>query len=686
MLMHWISPFHRCLAVWVIGIFCATPPFAHCAEDPSHPLDLSDLDLEGLGNLQVTSASRKAQRFKDTAAAIFVITNEDIRRSGATSIPDALRMVPGVQVARIGNDQWAVSARGFNGQYSNKLLVQIDGRSVYSPLYSGVYWLAQDMALEDIERIEVIRGPGAALWGANAVNGIINIITKKTQDTLGNLVQADIGTQEKGTATLRHGAQSGDDTQYRLYAKAYARSESEYASGAGAGDASRSQHAGFRLDHRLTAGNRLMVSGDVYEAHTYQNFTLPSLLAPYSTVSRLPQNNRGIHMLTRYDHTLQDGSAATLQAYVESTALLNASVTEQRDTYDLDFQHRLLLGSRHDFIWGFNYRLSRDTITTPEAYVEILPKQEDFQIASAFVHDEMTLVPERLRLISGIKLEHNSYTGLEPQPNLRLLWTPDSSQTVWTAWSRAVRTPSRASRNTELDTHVTPPFTGSNQTALPVLLRLSSIGVDVSSEKLTALEIGYRAQIGPRLAVDLTAFVNHYTELAGVTAQAAQFQTSPVNYLLVRALVDNDLSGYSRGLEASLDWRPMERWRLQASYTRLRMDFPTSSADALRNAAVQNLIDQSPAHQLSLRSMFDLAPGRQLDLWLRHVARVPFGDIPAYTTLDVRYGWQPKKGLDLSIIGQNLFASKHPEFLPDGTATQALQVQPSVYLRATWKY
>lgn len=685
--MHWMSPFRRDLAACVVYAFCAAPPLAHCTQDPSPPLDLSELDLEGLGNLQVTLASRKSQRFKDTAAAVFVITNEDIRRSGATNIPDVLRMVPGVQVAYISNDRWAVSIRGFNGRYASKLLVQIDGRSIYSPLFSGVFWEAQDMVLEDIERIEVLRGPGAAMWGANAVNGIINIITKKAADTLGSLVQVGVGTQEKGSATLRYGGQIDEDTHYRIYGKGYVRAESVNLNGTGAGDNSKSQHTGFRLDRRVDGDRQITVSGDIYEANSRESFKSPSLSQPYYTVALTPGINRGAHVLARHEQTLEDGSVATLQTYADFTEnIIGSLVTERRATYDLDFQRRMLLDSRHELIWGVNYRLSQDAIQTLTPSLQISPEQETYQVIGSFVHYESALVPDRLKLITGIKIEHDSYTGTQPQPNLRMVWTPDASHTFWAAWSRAVRTPARAGRGTDLDVQVLPPNSVGNSTAFPVLLRLRSPGTLNTAEKLTALEAGYRAQLAPGLSMDLTAFVNQYAELFIGAQESTQFRATPIPHLLMLSTLGNSLSGYNQGLEAAFDWRPHRKWHLQTSYTLLRMGFPTTSGDALRDAAAQNLMDQTPANQLSLRSIHDLAPGHQLDLWLRYVSRVAFGDIPAYTTLDVRYGWRPKKHLDISFIGQNLLTSRHTEFVQDVTSVQTLQMQRGVYLRVTWNY
>ena len=675
-----------CLAAAVVAVLSVLPEAAFPAPPARPRVDLASLGLEDLANLEVTTVSRKSQRLNDAAAAVFVITSEDIRRSGATSVPDVLRMVPGMQVGRIATDKWAVSARGFAGRYSNKLLVQVDGRSIYSQLFSGVQWEAQDMLLEDIERIEVIRGPGAALWGANAVNGVINIITKRAQDTQGTFAQLAAGTQEKGIAALRYGGGTGDDTHYRVHAKGYARNESVDMNGAGAADDSRSQHAGFRLDRRVRAGERLTVSGNAYEAHSREYWVEPRVLPPYSTTTPMTERNHGVSLAARYDRALEDGSDVTLQAYVESTGLkASPFASERRETYDLDFQHRLRLGAGHDVVWGMNYRVSRDDITTPEPFLQITPQRENFRIASVFLHDEISVVPERVRLILGAKLEHNSFTGLEPQPNLRLLWTPDASHAVWAAWSRAVRTPSRGDRESVIDLAVTPPFSAANPSPFPVLLRSTFLPGDKrSSERLTAFELGYRAQLDPRLSFDVAAFANRYTELRSNTPGPVQFQPVPVPYLIQLAYLDNGLSGRTRGLEASLDWRPVDRWRLQASYTLLHMDIPTSSSDELHNGLARFLNGSAPRNQLSLRSMLDLSPGHQFDLWLRHASGMSWGNVPSHLTLDLRYGWRPTKGFELSFVGQNLLERRHPEFLMDNVTSPLLQVQSGFYVQAKW--
>ncbi len=659
---------------------------AAAAAFPAAAAELADLGLEALLNVEVTSVSRRTQQLHDTAAAVSVITNEDIRRSGVTSIAEALRMAPGIQVSRFSNDKWAVSARGAAGRFANKLLVMVDGRSIYSPLFSGVLWEAQDMLLEDVDRIEVIRGPGAALWGANAVNGIINIITKKAKDTQGGLATLGAGTEEKGFAGLRYGGSAGEDTQYRVYAKTYARDGSIDMNGASGGDNSRSLKSGFRLDRRIGAGARVMAAGDIYEAHSGEQWIVPQVIPPYGALTPVTERNRGANLLGRYERSFEDGSAAAFQAYIDSTYLDVAPfVNERRNTVDLDFQHELQLGPNHDFIWGLNYRESMDEVST-SGLILLFPDRETFRLVSAFVHDDITLVREKLRLIVGAKFEHNSFTGSEPQPNVRLLWTPDASHTVWAAASRAVRTPSRADRESILEESVMPPFSAGNPAPLPVLVQSTfQPGVKRLSEKLNALEVGYKAQFDPRLALDVAAFSNRYPSLRGLVTGPLALQLSPAPHLVQQFYLDNGLAGTTNGFEASLDWRPLARWRLQAGYSHVHVTFDPST-DLGRNTYAQFIRDSAPRSQYSLRSMLDLDSGRQLDLWLRHVAGIARGDIPPFTELDARYGWRVRRGLDLSLVGQNLLHRGHREYFEDLVHSPQLQVQRSIYVQARWRF
>ena len=412
-----------------------------------------DLPLEDLLSMEVTSVSKKKQRLTEAAAAVFVITQEDIRRSGVTSIPEALRLAPGLQVAKIDANKWAISSRGFNTQFVNKLLVLIDGRSVYTPSYSGVYWDAQDTLLEDIDRIEVIRGPGATLWGANAVNGVINIITKQAGDTQGGLMVASAGNEEKVIAGLRYGAELNKNTHGRLYLKFNER-DSSYAPGLDdeAGDDWKSLRGGFRIDSQPSDKDRWTVQGDVYEADENQTLNLwrdpsdPSNLnfAPFyldaNTADEIESS--GWNLLTRWDHLLSNTSNITLQLYYDHTKRAENFLLQEQDTLDIDFQHQLEVFGNHDLVWGLGYRHIEDEFSNTYI-VAFLPDSGSSDLFSAFLQDEIELLPDRLRLTLGSKFEQNDFTGFEVQPSARLIWLPTERSTLWGSVSRAVRTPSR---------------------------------------------------------------------------------------------------------------------------------------------------------------------------------------------------------------------------------------------------
>ncbi|MGB0127524.1 MAG: TonB-dependent receptor plug domain-containing protein, partial [Rhodocyclaceae bacterium] len=375
-----------------------------------------DLSLEELLSIEVTTASRKAERLQDVAGAVFVITREDIEQSGATSIPEVLRMAPGVQVARLSQNRWAVSVRGFNGRFANKLLVLMDGRSIYSPLFSGVIWEAEDTLLEDIDRIEVVRGPGAAMWGANAVNGVINIITRRARDTQGSLLVAGAGTEERAFAAFRHGGEAGEG-HYRVWGKVFARDESVNLAGNRASDDWQAGRVGFRGDWPLASGNRLTLSAAAYNGTAGDTWDYPDLASPLGfRLQPTEQRNQGAHVIGRREWTFDDASEASFQAYVDHSEVdIERVVNVKRTTADLDFQHRKLFGKTHDLIWGLGYRVSRDN-TVGKALVDFSPKSRDFRLATAFAQDDITLLPDRLRLMAGARLEHNSFTGFEFQP------------------------------------------------------------------------------------------------------------------------------------------------------------------------------------------------------------------------------------------------------------------------------
>lgn len=655
---------------------------------PAAPADPADLSLEELLNANVQTASRKSQRLQDVAAAVFVITRDDIERSGATSIPDALRLAPGVHVARIANNRWAVSARGFNGRFANKLLVLMDGRSIYSTLFSGVVWEAEGTLLEDIERIEVIRGPGAALWGANAVNGVINIITRKARDTRGTLAVAAVGSEERGIVALRHGVALGDG-HLRVWGKALARDTSVDLAGAPANDDWHDSRLGFRGDWALDASRRITLSGSTYRSRTGDTWRLPSYTSPQGfEATPMRQNANGTHLLARHDWLWADGTEAALQAYLDRADLeVGGIVRDHRSTVDLDFQHRPRLDGAHDVVWGLGYRQSNDHIDSG-TLLSVAPASRRWELVSAFVQDEWTLAPKTLRLVLGTRLEHNSFTGFEPQPNLRLIWTPTPQRTLWGALSRAVRTPSRAERDAQVDLTVRP----ANGFMPAVLVRnVPDPDRPLGNEVVKAVELGLREQVGPQLSLDLVLFHNRYDKLRGARLGAQGFELLPIPHAVQTTSPNNGVHARSQGLELALDWHLSPRWRVQPAYTYMAIDARASSTDPAENASASVYNASAPRHQLSLRASATLANRSQLDLWLRHVSRLAptrpgAPGIAAHTTLDLRCAWRVRSGLELSVVGQNLLDRQHPEFVPDLLPAQPLQVQRAVLVKAKWQF
>jgi len=647
--------------------------------------EVFNLSLEDVLNVEITSVSRKSQRLADSAAAVSVLSNEDIQRSGATSVPEALRMVPGLDVARLGSNRWAVSSRGFNGRFANKLLVLVDGRSIYSKLFSGVFWEAEDVMLEDIDRIEVIRGPGAALWGANAVNGVINIITKKAKATQGTLLAAHAGSEERGGLVARHGGQSDADTYYRVWGKVSRTDASVDNAGQRTNDDGRSARAGFRMDKETGGGSHFSMVGNVYDFDAGETLLEPSLLAPYVNPVDLKQKNSGANLLGRHEWSLADGSQAHLQAYIDHAVLrANSVVNEKHTTVDVDFQHRAQVGSRQDVVWGLGYRWAEDSIDTDWVLLKIDPTSQSSQLFSAFVHDEITLAPERWKLMLGSKLEHNSYTGFEIQPNARLLWTPTPVDTLWASVSRAVRTPSRGERYAQVNQGVIPPFSARNPTPVPIWLQIVP-NPNLDSEKLLAYEVGYRTQVTPFLSFDTTAFYNHYQDLRSVSSLASIMGFTPGMHLVNTVVTDNNLVATTQGLEFAADWHMANWWRLQGAYTYFEMK-AERNGDVANDAQAQLFEGSNPRNQWSLRSAMNLGANRQFDIWVRHVSNLPAIAVPAYTAVDMRYAWKVRKDLELSLVGQNLFDSRHAEFVSDHMTTRNVELQRGAYVKAKWQF
>ncbi|MHB9027252.1 MAG: TonB-dependent receptor plug domain-containing protein [Candidatus Latescibacterota bacterium] len=636
--------------------------------------DLISLSIEELMDIEVTSVSRKAESLANAAAAVFVITQDDIRRSGVTSIPEALRMVPGLEVARVDANKQAVSSRGFNGRFARKMLVLIDGRTVYTPLFSGVFWDRQNMMLEDIERIEVIRGPGATLWGANAVNGVINIITKKAADTLGGIVTAGGGNVERGLGGARYGAKLGAETNLRVYAKYLNQASGMDSTGQKAADGWFGVYSGFRLDSRLTGKDEVTLQGDMYNGRLGATYTEPLLNAPYSRTFDFTDTSFGGNILSRWERTLSESSGLALQMYYDRTDQTFALIGEERDTIDLDFQHRFNLGERQGMVWGFGYRFTHDRIdNTPT--LSLTPDRRRDNLFSAFVQDDITIVPERLRLTLGSKFEHNGYTGFEVQPNVRAIWTPNARNSVWGAVSRAVRTPMRAESDIALQYSVIPP--SPPDLPLPLLILFNG-SRNLKPEELLAYEFGYRVKPKEAISLDLSAFFNRYDHLSSQSA----YSVVPNNfkdpqYLIYPLTAKDKMDAKAYGVELASDWAVHNWWGLQAVYSflKIKTHFKDNSTDFTATGGLD------PRHQVSLRSRIDLGRTVEFDLWLRYVDELPGFDIKSYVTPDVRLSWKPLQNMELSLVGRNLTHHNRLEFKPEMIGTPPTVTERSFFVK-----
>jgi len=602
------------------------------------PSELADLSLEELANLEVTSVSRRAERLSDAPASIFVITGDDIRRSGATSIPEALRLAPNLEVARVDSRQYAISARGFNNTIANKLLVLIDGRTVYTPLFSGVFWDAQDTLLEDVDRIEVISGPGATLWGANAVNGVINVITRRAAETQGTLLVAGAGNLERGAAA-RQGGKLGVDGAFRVYGKISDRDHTSRADGTSVHDSWDSGQAGFRADWGTAAG-AFTLQGDAYRG------TIDQAAPGDIRIS-------GGNVLARWARQLSGGDRVQVQAYFDNTEReIPGTFGERLNIFDVEFQHALRVGSQHSVIWGGGYRRADDHVSNTAA-VAFLPADRNLRWGNLFAQDEVALRGDELRLTLGAKAQSNPYTGTEFLPSARIAWKPDASRLVWSALSRAVRAPARLDR--ELFVPGQPPF-------------FLAGGPDFRSEISKVLELGYRAQPSRRAWYSVTLFHS-------VDDHLRSLEPGPAGSLVI----GNEMEGKSTGIEAWGSLQAAERWRLSAGLLALHQDLhlKPGSGDTTGVAAAGN----DPKHQWNLRSSLDL-PGRQeFDMMLRHVAPLPNPGVPGYTAVDARYAWHFERGLEVAVIAQNLFDRSHPEF---GAAPTRSEIERGLFLKLRW--
>jgi iron complex outermembrane receptor protein len=622
--------------------------------------DISEASLDELMNYKITSVSRNEQPYFTAAAAVHVITQEDIRRSGATTIAEALRMAPGLDVARIDSSRWAISSRGFNDFFANKLLVLMDGRSVYTPLFSGVFWDVQDTALQDIERIEVIRGPGATLWGANAVNGVINIITKNSKDTQGGYIEAGGGSEDRAFSTIRYGGKISEDAYYRVYAKYVNRDETPFWGGAKGNDDWDMWRAGFRSDWAATEFNDFTFQGDVYTGtlgqalYVFPPPTYFETLAGDGTVE-------GGNFLTSWSHRFSSESDFKLQLYYDRTDREDRVHHETRDTYDLDFQQRFAFLPRQEILVGGGYRYTRDNLADGldnSGGIVFNPDRRGDQLFSAFVQDQISVVQDKLDLTLGSKFENNDYTGFEAQPNARLALMPNEKNTIWAAVSRAVRTPSRFEHTINLWFNPPSLLTGNP---------------DYRSEELIAYELGYRVKPLKTVSFDLALFYNDYDRLRAVSPYGT-LGPLPLFHIV------NEMQGETYGGELGANWNVTPEWRLSASYTLLQMQLHSQIpfSDAIEG--------ESPENQFQVRSYLDLTHHVQFDTALYYVDNLSARSIPSYFKLDARIGWQPINNLDLSIVFQNILDSSHPEFGNGFLTAPSHEIDRSIYGKVTWRF
>ncbi len=595
--------------------------------------ELRNLSIEDLSNLEITSVSRRPQPLSAAPAAIYVITAEDIRRSGATSLPEVLRLAPNLQVARVNSRSYAISARGFGSfESANKLLVLIDGRSIYTTLHGGVLWDEHAVLLADIERIEVVSGPGGTLWGANAVNGVINIITKNAHDTEGGLVSGGYGSLDQH-AELRYGGKLSEETALRVYGLGFGRGDSRLRDGEEAGDDWDGLQGGFRLDWQGVA-DAATIQGDLFEFPSETN-----------------ERTYGGNLLARWSHSFTGGSALVVQAFYDRVSRTSSAVEDAEEKLDISAQHTIRLGPSHTVVWGGGYRFSHDRFVAEAGPFTLLPRSRDIQLGNLFAQDTIALADD-LSLTLGTKVEHSSFSGTELLPNARLAWQVAQDHLLWSAVSRAARTPTRIDRDLQAPGLVDP-------------------GRDFDSEELIAYELGYRGQLSSRASLSVSLYYNDYDELRALAI-------SPDSGLLE---FDNVMEGHTYGLEAWGDYQVNGWWRLSAGVNLLEKDLHVVSPGT--TLALDQHQGNDPEYQLSLRSSMDLSDDVDLDIGLRAIDDLPSPDVPGYIELDARVGWEVVDGLELSLVGNNLLHDQHPE---TGNPITRREIPRSVMLGASWKF
>lgn len=631
--------------------------------------DYLDLSIEQLLNAKILSVSKKIETLAEAPAAIYVITSDDLQRSGVSTVADALRSVPGVVVAKSDSNSWAVSIRGFNSTLANKLLVLIDGRTIYNPVFGGVLWEAHDLMLEDIDRIEIIRGPGGTLWGANAVNGVINIITKTAQDTKNNLVSVVYGNEERGTLSMRHGGELSNAGAYRVYAKLFTRDASQKPIGDTYTD-NYDEWDGFRTGFRADWNNQFTLQGDAYRTNSEQLRPDFSFTPPFSSVERQTIIYEGVNLLGRWTQNHTSGSQLTIQTYIDWAKRDEPfNFIDDRVTYDIEAQYNWETLANHEIITGAGYRLLTDD-EIGNNNVSFSPQKRRSSLYNIFIQDKITISPDAWFLTLGSKFEENEFSGFEVQPNIRLQWQVNPNQNFWSSISKAVRTP------TPIEEDLTSTLATANAARIAFVPN-----DDFKSEELVAYELGYRQQLSATLSMDLASFYNDYKYLGTTTVQTPSIVNNGVDplHLFIPVKFTNNMTGTSSGFETAFNWSPQQNIKFSAAYSYLHMSL--TAMDPTQEGAE----DIYPAHQGSLSVFWDINNVWSVTTTAHYVDQLEGFAIPAHTSFALNISANIQKYLRFTLIGQNLTDSSHREF---GSASDLNmgEIERSIFGKLTWQF
>jgi iron complex outermembrane receptor protein len=631
---------------------------------------LRDLTFEQLAELTVVTVSKKEEPLFRAAAAVAVLTAEDIQRSGASTLPEALRYVPGLEVAQINAHDWAISARGFNSRYANKQLVLEDGRTVYSPFSGGVYWELVGPPVGEIAQIEIIRGPGATVWGANAMNGVINIVTKPARETQGGVISVSSGTGETESAYVGYGFQPGVHTWARVYTEALQAGPANLANGSAAGDAWEAFRAGVRLDHDFSDSSQLFIQSEYSTGRFDDPGNYPMLTPPFQARIPSPAHMSEGHVLTRWTREFASDARLTLQGFWSREQRTQFRNDFANDTFDLELTHQFAAGERQSLVWGGGFRRVTHQLDGKIGVVFPEPNPKD-EVVNIFVQDDIQLRPRQLSLTVGTKVEHNNVTELELEPSVRLVWESDGQQTVWAAVSRAVHTPSVLERDIRYDAAVAGPP--------PTIIRQISEGNSGTEEQIS-YELGYRLQPATQFSLDATVF---YNDLPKVQAfhQGAPFpeaNPAPFHFVLPLQFDKTGLSGESHGMELAARWQAAEHWRLFAEYSYLEVKLNTMPG-------LSSFSARSPRNRGGVRSSLDFADHWQLDAGVRYVSATPGTSVAGYFAGDVQLLWRPNDRWELSVVGRNLFESQRAEIVPV-ILSPTVEIPREFFAKIAWKF